>query len=52
LSDDSSEGGRVRRFFLPGALESTPDLRDDAVLWEIEELFEDERGQDLADGFL
>ena len=33
-------------------MEQVSDLRDDAVGWEIEELFEDERGQDLADGFL
>ena len=39
------------RFLFFGVLESASDLGDDTVLWEIEELFEDQRGQDLADRF-
>lgn len=33
-------------------MEQDSDLRDEAVFWEIEELLENERGQDVADGFL
>jgi hypothetical protein len=52
LGKDSDDRGRVGRFLLLGAVEQGSDLRDEAVFGEIEELFEDERGQDLADGFL
>ena len=52
LSKDSNDRGRGVRFLLLGAAKQGSDLRDDAVFWEIEELLENERGQDVADGFL
>jgi hypothetical protein len=44
--------GAVREGYRPQRQKITPYLSDDAVLWEIDKLFDDHRGQHLLDGFL